>query len=116
MVDESKIFKYRGKTLEELQALSFDDFVAMLPASLRRKVKRGFTEEEVKVMKQIEAGKKNLKTHCRDLFVTPQMVGLRLSIHNGKEFVQIPIMEEMIAMRLGELAPTRKSVKHPTSK
>lgn len=116
MVDESKIYRFRGKTLEELQSLSFDEFMTMLPSALRRKAKRGFTEEEVKVMKQIEQGKKSLKTHCRDLFVTPQMVGLKLSVHNGKEFVQLHIIEEMIGYRLGELAPTRKSVKHPTSK
>lgn len=115
MADDSKIFRYRGLRLEELQKLSFEDFVALLPASLRRKVKRGFTQEESKILAQVEQGKKQIRTHARDIFVTPQMVGIKLSIYNGREFVQFYVAEEMIGYRFGELAPSRKEVKHPTS-
>jgi ribosomal protein S19 len=42
------------------------------------------------------------------------MVGLKLLIYNGKEFTEVTIVVEMIALRLGELAPTRKIATHTT--
>lgn len=113
---EDKIFKFRGKTLEELQALNQDEFVALLPSELRRKFKRGLVEEEEKLLSKINSGQKNLRTHVRELIVFPNMVGKRISIYNGKEFIQVTIIEEMIGMRLGELAPTRPVAKHPEGK
>ena len=108
MVDESKIVKFRGLKFDEVKALSLDEFIALLPSRLRRKFARGLTEQEDKLMKKIRANEKNIKTHCRDMVVLPEMVGLKLSIYNGKEFVQVLIAEEMLGIRLGELAPTRK--------
>lgn len=109
---EDKVFKYRGKTLDELKALDLEKFAELLPSSLRRKVKRGFTEQEEKLLKKIRANEKNIKTHARDMFVLPEMVGLKLGVHNGKEFVQVTLNEELIGIRLGELAMTRKIVAH----
>ncbi len=110
---EDKVFKFRGKTLEDLQKLSEEEFVAMLPSDLRRKVKRGYTSQEQIFLNNFKKGGNNLKTHCRELFITPQMVGKKISIYNGKEFVQIHVLEEMLGLRFGELAPTRKGVVHP---
>ncbi len=109
---EEKTYKYRGKTLEELQNMSLEEFALLLPSSLRRKLKRGFTEEENIFLKNLRSGVKKLKTHCRDLLVLPEMVGKKISIYNGKEFVEILILEEMIGLRFGELTPTRKIAKH----
>ena len=104
-----KIFKYRGKTLEELQELSFEEFAELLPSELRRKLlKRGLTEEEKKLLAKVEAQEKNIRTHCRELPVTPNMVGLRINVYNGKDFAPVTVVSEMIGLRLGELAPTRK--------
>lgn len=108
MVDESKIYRYRGKTADELKALSAEEFTALLPSSLRRKMSRGFTEQEQVLLKKIRAQEKNIKTHCRDMVVLPEMLGLKISIHNGKEFVQVTLLDEMVGMRFGELAPSRK--------
>lgn len=113
---EDKVFKFRGKNLEELQALSQDEFVALLPSKIRRKFKRGLVEEEEKLLEKINAGQNNIKTHVRELIVFPNMVGRKISVYNGKEFVQITIMEEMVGMRLGQLAPTRAVAKHPEGK
>lgn len=113
---EDKVFRYRGKNLEELQALSQDEFVALLPSELRRKFKRGLVEEEEKLLEKINAGQNHLRTHVRELIVFPNMVGKRISVYNGKEFVQVNVIEEMVGMRLGELAPTRPVAKHPEGK
>lgn len=40
------------------------------------------------------------------------MVGMIINIHNGKEFTQVKIVEDMLAHRLGEFAITRKEIKH----
>jgi small subunit ribosomal protein S19 len=109
---EDKLFKYRGKTLEELKTMSFEDFTKLLPSILRRKVSRGFSEQEQILLANIRAGGKKFKTHCRDMIVLPEMVGLKMSIYSGKEFVELNIVEEMIAMRFGELVPTRKIATH----
>jgi len=113
---EDKIFKFKGKTLEELKALSVEDFVKLLPSNLRRKFNRGFTEQEEIFLKNIREGKnKNIKTHMRDLFILPEMVGMKISVYNGKEFIQLNIVGEMLGMRFGELVPTRKIASHSGS-
>lgn len=105
---DDKIFTFRGKTVEELQALSIEDFTNLLASVERRKLKRGFTEQENKFLAKLRANEKNIKTHCRDMVVLPEMIGVKFSIYNGKEFVAIQIVPEMIGLRFGELVPTRK--------
>jgi len=107
-----KKFTYRGKTLEELKKLSIDQLAQLLKARARRKIKRGFTEQEKKLLEKIRKGKKKLRTHCRDMIILPEMVGLTIHVHNGKEFLPVVIKEEMIGHRLGEFALTRKRVQH----
>ena len=110
-------FAYRGKTLEELKSMEFKDFIELLPARQRRSLKRGLTDPQkifmAKIKKYKETKKnKPIKTHCRDIIVVPEMVGLTISIHRGKEFVPVLIIEKMIGHYLGELALTRKLVAH----
>lgn len=111
-MEEEKIFKYKGKTLEELQALSVEELALIFPSDVRRKLTRGFTIQEQIFLKNIQAGVKNLKTHCRDMIVLPKMVGLKIGIYTGKEFIVVQIVDAMIGMRFGELAPTRKIATH----
>ncbi|MEC8220518.1 MAG: ribosomal protein S19 family protein [Nanoarchaeota archaeon] len=115
-MSDDKIFTFRGKTLDELKALSEEEFVALLPAAARRKYARGLTPAEQLFLDKFRSGKKNIKTHVRELFVLPEMVGQKISIYSGKEFVQVTIMEEMLGLRFGELVPTRKIAQHPDSK
>lgn len=107
-----KIFKYRGKTLEELKELSLKDFIELLPARERRTLKRGFTDQEKILLREIDAGKQRIKTHVRNLIILPKMVGLTINIHAGNKFDQLVITEEMIGHRLGEFARTRKALQH----
>jgi len=107
-----KIFTYKGKTLEELKSMSIEEFMELVPASIRRRLKRGFTEEEKKVIQKIKKGKNNIKTHCRDMPIIPLMIGITFRVHQGKEFVPVVVTEEMLGHRLGEFAITTKKVEH----
>ena len=110
-VTRPKEFRYRGYTLEELKNMPLDKLAALLPARERRKIKRGFTEQEEKLLMKLKK-KDSVRTHCRDMVVLPEMVGRVIYVHNGKEFVRVEIKPEMIGHRLGEFAQTRKFEKH----
>ena len=115
-------FAYRGYTLNQLQGMSMDEFISLLPARQRRSLHRGLTPEQrillEKLRKAREAIKKgenaSVKTHVRDMIILPEMVGTTLLVHNGKDFVQVEIKQGMIGHYLGEFAITNKPVKHGT--
>uniref|UniRef100_A0A7C1E2V9 Small ribosomal subunit protein uS19 n=1 Tax=Fervidicoccus fontis TaxID=683846 RepID=A0A7C1E2V9_9CREN len=113
---EWRKFKYRGKSIEELLDISMDELAELLPARQRRSLRRGFTPEQVKLLKKIreakKKGKKVIKTHVRDMIILPEMFGLTIAVYNGKEFIPVRITPEMIGKRLGEFSPTTKTVKH----
>jgi len=117
----AKIFTYRGYRLEELKKMSLDELVKIMPSRVRRSLKRGFTEQQKKLIERIRESRKILEsggtpkpilTHCRDMPILPEMVGLKFRIYNGKEFSLVEILPEMIGHYLGEFAMTRKPVKH----
>jgi len=107
-----KEFTYRGKTLQELQAMSLSEFAKLVPTRARRSLTRTLTEDIKKLLKSIEQDKKNIKTHLRDTIILPNFVGKTIRIHNGKEFISIIIQPEMIGHFLGEFSLTRKRVAH----
>jgi len=117
-----KEFMFRGHNLESLQAMSMDEFINLLPARQRRSLQRGLTPEQRillgKLREASDAAKKGkeatLKTHVRDLIILPEMVGTKIMVHNGKEFVSIDIKPAMIGHCLGEFAITNKPVRHGT--
>lgn len=53
-----------------------------------------------------------VKTWSRSSEISPEMVGFAFAVHNGKEFIEIRVSEDMVGHRLGEFSPTRKFVKH----
>lgn len=53
-----------------------------------------------------------IKTWARDSQISPEMVGFKFLVHNGKDHLEVLVMEDMVGHRLGEFAPTRKFVKH----
>ena len=65
-----------------------------------------------KISKLKPEDKTVIKTWSRDSEISPEMVGFTFGVHNGKDFVAVKIVEEMIGHRLGEFAPTRKFIKH----
>ncbi|MEM2971556.1 MAG: 30S ribosomal protein S19 [Candidatus Bathyarchaeia archaeon] len=117
-----KEFAYRGYPLSQLQTMSMDEFINLLPARQRRSLQRGLKSEQRILLEKIREAKESLKkgnnvmvkTHVRDMIILPEMVGVTVHIHNGKEFVPVEIKPEMVGHYLGEFAITNKPVKHGT--
>ena len=107
-----KEFTYRGKTVAEMQKMDLKEFMELVPARIRRTLKRGFTEDDKIFLNNLRSGDKKLKTHCRDMVILPEMIGKTIKIHNGKEFFQVMILEDMVGHVLGEFALTRRRVTH----
>lgn len=111
---QKKQFAYRGKTIEELKELDVREFAKYLKSRQRRFVLRNFQEIDkfvgranVKISKN-----KSVRTHQRDMIVVPKMVGMKISVYNGQNFVPFEVIGEMLGHKLGEFALTRTRVKH----
>jgi small subunit ribosomal protein S19 len=76
-----------------------------------RSVRKGpFVEERLAhrvEVAQRSGEKRVIKTWSRASVVTPDMVGLTIAIHTGKQFLPVFINENMVGHKLGEFAPTR---------
>jgi len=107
-----KEFKYKGKTLEELKKMSLKEFAELIPARQRRSIKRGLTDQQKILLNKLRKGEKNLKTHCRNMIILPEMVGQNIQVYDGKSFIAVRIVEEMIGHILGEFTYNRKRVSH----
>ena len=107
-----KIFTLRGKTLEELQRMTLEEFAKILPARQRRSLMRGMTEKQKKFLEKLRKAEKPLRTHCRNMLIIPEMVGKRVMVHKGNEWKPVDITQEMLGHRLGEFVMTRQKVTH----
>ena len=58
-------------------------------------------------MAQGSGDRRVIKTWSRRSMISPEMVGLTIAVHNGKQFVPVFINENMVGHKLGEFAPTR---------
>ncbi|NHV60459.1 MAG: 30S ribosomal protein S19 [Candidatus Verstraetearchaeota archaeon] len=116
----SKEFTYRGYTISQLANMPMDEFIRLLPSRQRRSLMRGLNPEQRTLFENIRKAKLQaakgkkvvIRTHCRDMIILPEMVGLTISVHNGKEFVPVEIIPEMIGRYLGEFAITTAKVTH----
>ncbi len=82
---------------------------------MSRSLKKGpFTDP--KLLKKISDLKpedgKIIKTWSRSSVITPEMVAYTFGVHNGREHINVHIVENMVGHRLGEFSPTRKFVSH----
>ena len=59
--------------------------------------------------------KKPIKTWSRRSTILPEYVGLQFSVHNGRDFANVFVTENMVGHKLGEFAPTRTFRKHSAS-
>ena len=78
-----------------------------MPRSLR---KGPFIDHHLhaKVQTALEANSKRpIKTWSRRSMILPDMVGLTIAVHNGRQHVPVLINENMVGHKLGEFAPTR---------
>jgi small subunit ribosomal protein S19 len=112
-----KVKTFRGKLVEDLKILDVREFAKLLTSRDRRTVLRSFQtiEKFIEKSKKDVAKNKIPKTHLREIPIVPVMVGWTIGVHNGKEYTQVKITEEMLGHRLGEFTLTRKPVKHGTA-
>jgi len=70
-----------------------------------------------KVETAIETNNKRpIKTWSRRSMITPDMVGLTIAVHNGRQHVPVFVTEDMVGHKLGEFAPTRTYRGHTADK
>lgn len=78
---------------------------------MARSLKKGFYVEMHLVEKvqraQGTGDRKVIKTWSRRSTITPDMVGLTIAVHNGRNHIPVFVSENMVGHKLGEFAPTR---------
>ncbi|MBY0539474.1 30S ribosomal protein S19 [Patescibacteria group bacterium] len=69
-----------------------------------------------KLLKKIDGKKPSatapIKTWARSSEISPEMVGFTFAVHNGKDFIDVLVTEEMVGHRLGEFSPSTKFTRH----
>lgn len=111
---KKKEFKYKGKTLEELNTLDVREFAKYLKSRQKRAALRQFNEIEKFIARANKKISKNkpIKTHNRKIVIVPKMIGMKIHVYNGKSFIPVEISKNMLGHRLGEFSLTRTKVKH----
>lgn len=78
---------------------------------MSRSIKKGpFIEKSLykKIVEMSKAGeRKMIKTYSRCSTIIPEMVGITISVYNGKTWIPVYITENLVGHKLGEFAPTR---------
>ena len=76
-----------------------------------RSIKKGpFVDHHL--LKKVETSRTNndkrpIKTWSRRSMIIPDMVGLTIAVHNGRQHMPVYVSENMVGHKLGEFAPTR---------
>ena len=87
---------------------------------MSRSIKKGpFIDEHLrtKVKKAVESkDRRPIKTWSRRSMIMPEMIGLTIAIHNGRQHVPVLINENMVGHKLGEFALTRTYRGHAADK
>ena len=63
-----------------------------------------------------KSDKRPIKTWSRRSMIAPDMVGLTIAVHNGRQHVPVHVSEEMVGHKLGEFAATRTYKGHAGDK
>jgi small subunit ribosomal protein S19 len=79
---------------------------------MSRSLKKGpYVDERLiaKIKKSKSSNSREIiRTWSRSSTISPEMLGVTLGVHNGKDFVPVFIVEDMVGHKLGEFSPTRK--------
>jgi len=82
---------------------------------MARSLKKGPYVDE-KLLKKIKnlkpGGGEVVKTWRRSCAIAPEMIGFNFGVHNGREFINVRITENMVGHKLGEFSPTTKFSRH----
>tara|TARA_B100000925_G_C21712745_1_gene347399 strand:+ start:63 stop:446 length:384 start_codon:yes stop_codon:yes gene_type:complete len=109
---KDKVFKFRGKTLEELTKMTNEEFALLLNSRKRRSLLRLNRHDSKKILEKVDSGKSKLRTHSRTTVITPKLVGKTIEVYNGQKFIPVKITEEMLGYYLGEFSQTRRIASH----
>ncbi len=76
---------------------------------------------DLHLQKKVEAAvaandRRPIKTWSRRSMISPDMVGLTIAVHNGRQHVPVLVSEEMVGHKLGEFAATRTYKGHAADK
>lgn len=109
-----KEFRFRGKTISELNEMDIREFAILLKSNEKRTALRQYDEIQKFILRSnIKNDKKKpIRTHSRYIIIVPKMIGMRINVFNGKTYVPVVIEKEMLGHRLGEFSVTRNRVKH----
>ncbi|MBR1938016.1 MAG: 30S ribosomal protein S19 [Spirochaetales bacterium] len=87
---------------------------------MSRSIKKGpFVDESLlkRVNAAVKAGQKPMiKTYSRDSVIIPDMVGMTISVYNGKTWIPVYVTENLVGHKFGEFAPTRVFRGHASDK
>ncbi|MCX7113231.1 MAG: 30S ribosomal protein S19 [Proteobacteria bacterium] len=85
-----------------------------------RSIKKGpFVDHHLskKISESVVSGnKKPIRTWSRRSMIVPDMIGLTIAIHNGKQHIPVLVSDNMVGHKLGEFAPTRTYKGHQADK
>jgi len=81
---------------------------------MSRSAKKGpYVDERIlKKIEKMKGSKETIKVWNRACVISPEMIGFTFGVHNGKEFIEVKVNEEMVGYRLGEFSLTTKFKKH----
>src|SRR3989442_14018589 len=115
-------FTYRGHNMEEVKQMSMDEFIKLLPSRQRRSLLKGLTNDQRTLLEHIRQSRREngngggktvpVKTHTRDMIIIPEMLGLTLHLHSGKEIFAIEIKPGIIGHFLCEVPITNQKDVH----
>jgi len=114
-------YMYRGVDLDQLLDMGNESLMELIKCRPRRRLSRGLKRKHLALMQRLRKAKKEagpldkpevVKTHLRNMVITPEMIGSVIGVYNGKVFNQVEVKPEMIGHYLGEFSITYKPVKH----
>lgn len=82
---------------------------------MARSLKKGpyVDEKLLRKLKELKTGGKEIiKTWSRRCAIAPEMIGFTFGVHNGKDFIEVRVDENMVGHKLGEFSPTTKFHRH----
>ena len=76
---------------------------------------------DLHLMKKVQAAsdsndKRPIKTWSRRSMVSPDMIGLTIAVHNGRQHIPVSVNEDMVGHKLGEFSVTRTYRGHTSDK
>ena len=82
---------------------------------MTRSLKKG-PYVDAKLLKKIEGKRPEasgvIRTWARRSQISPEMVGFKFGVHNGKDHIEVLVTEDMVGHHLGEFSPTKKFLRH----